>query len=441
MSKKPFEHIENRVREAAENSEPPFDELAWQKMESLLDKEDEKKRPFLWLWFTLPVIFIASIGAYIFISKKQPSGTTTANTNNQAIVQKQTSQQQPNSVSANDQQKNTVADNSSLSVNNNTAQSENNITQQTNSIQNFNSNPDITGVQVITNGNGKAKKTKRNIKASINTTQKNEEVSELNNDVAKDGQNKAANVQNTDAIKNTSEIINAIKISTRDSVLVKTKTPEKNIVEAKNNDAKKATAKQKLSKFYLLASIGIDASSVQLFSFKNSTLSPRYGIGAGFQLTNKISVQTGFYAGHKQYIAGPNDYHAKYGTYLDSVDITKVNANCLIFEIPVSIRYNFLQKPSVVYYVTAGISSFIMKNENYNYNYVVNNNSYATAYTYTGNKNLFSILTLSAGIEKKLTSKFSLQAEPSINIPIAGVGEGNVKLYSTGIQVGIKYIP
>jgi hypothetical protein len=39
MSKKQFDHIENRIREAAENSEPPFDEMAWSRMDALLNKE------------------------------------------------------------------------------------------------------------------------------------------------------------------------------------------------------------------------------------------------------------------------------------------------------------------------------------------------------------------------------------------------------------------
>jgi hypothetical protein len=150
-------------------------------------------------------------------------------------------------------------------------------------------------------------------------------------------------------------------------------------------------------------------------------------------------VQTGFYAGRKKYVAGPDDYNAK-DPYLSTVDITKVTANCLIFEIPVTVRYNFVLRPKTTYYATAGLSSFIMKKEDYNYSY---NTNYSTndqvAHSYTGNKNLFSIATLSVGIERKISKAFSIQAEPSINIPIAGVGEGTVKLYSTDIQVGVKY--
>ena len=50
MSKeKSFEYIERKIKEAAENTQPVFDEQSWAKMETLLDNKD-KRRPLLWLW-------------------------------------------------------------------------------------------------------------------------------------------------------------------------------------------------------------------------------------------------------------------------------------------------------------------------------------------------------------------------------------------------------
>jgi hypothetical protein len=61
--------------------------------------------------------------------------------------------------------------------------------------------------------------------------------------------------------------------------------------------------------------------------------------------------------------------------------------------------------------------------------------------SFTGNKHLFSNMSIGAGIEKRISSSLSLQVEPSISIPLSGVGQGKVKLYSTAILLGIKYIP
>jgi hypothetical protein len=167
----------------------------------------------------------------------------------------------------------------------------------------------------------------------------------------------------------------------------------------------------------------------------------KYDIGIGYQLNKKISVQTGFNISRKKYIAGAGDYNPKAGSYWSTVEIKKVDANCLVFEIPLAVRYNIAKTASAVFYATTGLSSFIMKSEDYDYYYIRNNTWYESSHTYTGNKNLFSVWSLSIGLEKKITSAFSLLAEPSVSIPVSGVGDGRVKLFSAGIQLGAKYQP
>ena len=76
MSKKQFDHIEDRIREAAANSEPPFDEHAWSDMEARLNKDDRRRR-FLFWWFALGVIFIGSGAAYFFFNTPISNNTIT----------------------------------------------------------------------------------------------------------------------------------------------------------------------------------------------------------------------------------------------------------------------------------------------------------------------------------------------------------------------------
>jgi len=139
-------------------------------------------------------------------------------------------------------------------------------------------------------------------------------------------------------------------------------------------------------------------------------------------------LQTGFYVGTKKYVAGPDDYKVKEGSYWNMVQIVKVDAACLVYDIPVTLRYNFLQKPTLTYYLTTGLSSFIMKREDYYYYYIRNYMPHESSYSYTG-------------IEKKLSSAFSLEVEPSVSIPLSGVGDGRVKLYGVALQFGVKYQP
>ncbi len=76
MSEKQFDHIENRIREAAENSEPAFDEYAWTLMEARLDKEDNKRRPIL-IWWGLLIFLIIVVGGLYFSYNNKPSAIRT----------------------------------------------------------------------------------------------------------------------------------------------------------------------------------------------------------------------------------------------------------------------------------------------------------------------------------------------------------------------------
>ena len=65
MSKKSFNDIEQAIKAAIEAHEPAFDEQAWKKMEALLDKEKDRKRPFIfWMWWLLPFLIGAGTISY-----------------------------------------------------------------------------------------------------------------------------------------------------------------------------------------------------------------------------------------------------------------------------------------------------------------------------------------------------------------------------------------
>jgi hypothetical protein len=55
------------------------------------------------------------------------------------------------------------------------------------------------------------------------------------------------------------------------------------------------------------------------------------------------------------------------------------------------------------------------------------------------NKHFFKVINLSAGYERKLNQRFSLQAEPFIKLPTTGVGYGRIKLLSTGLFMSVKF--
>jgi hypothetical protein len=501
MSKKPFDHIENKIREAAENSEPAFEEQAWDKMEAKLNADKERRRgPFMWV--SLAVASFCLLGG-IILYQNHYTQKLTATGNSSVTVSTARNEQQSASIIDNtidnkneSETENINKQNSQLTAKENQVGTKeqsslinDNIPVGTSEKQKINSavknkvnrnrisDNDITNDRVGSDLSNKKdntatvnianKKGKSKIFDSKISTRKNSKTySDVNIRTYSSSQNNKRNIRGKTnaAIKGAEQVdekpvdssieMNETVANNTDnkrSLLAIDKDKKKDSIQKtvtkKNTTAINSSKKEEIKKdpvpkknpWYILASIGADASNVALFSFNNSSVTPRFGIGIGYQINKRISVQTGFYAGRKKYIAGAGDYNDAKDPYLSTVNINKVDANCLIFEIPIAVRYNFILRPKTTYYATAGLSSFIMKKEDYEYYYSANNNNYQLSHSYTGNKNLFSIATISVGIERKLSKAFSIQAEPSINIPIAGVGEGTVKLYSTDIQLGVKY--
>ena len=422
MSKKQSEHIvEEKIKEAAIKSEPPFEDYAWQKMEEKLNKESGKKKYiyaiatffFLFgLFISVPkIIYVNNVSNKINIYSIQNDNSVDNNLNQYQHVS--TNLVSENSLKQNKKLINNSDKNILSVLKNRLHKNEPNEKQASIFKQDY---------QTI-NRKIKSRYTNGYIDYAINADQQKYEV-----------------------IKN-----NNFLLPLNLPVLYSHFVPENFILskEILSNVAmeKKYTVKktqkenEKKSRFYFLTSVGTDMSNVKLFSFKNNSAVFKYGIGVGFDINKKISLQTGFYSSRKKYIAGPQDYKIEKGSYWDMVQLTRVDAACLVYEIPITIRYNFLKKPSFNLYTSAGISSFIMKKEDYYYHYIRYNIPHESPWSYTGNKNLLSILNLNVGLEKKISPVFSFFAEPSISIPLAGVGEGKVKLFSTSFQAGLKYQP
>jgi hypothetical protein len=447
MNKKQFDHIEDRIREAAANSEPPFDEQAWASMEIRLNKE-EKRRRFVFWWFALPVLFIAGVTVLFYYNRPAPEN----NPGGQRAKTTATADEHGTAVKVSDQPS---ASTKSIDVTVNKMLPQKDEMKINLQKANVTKEPSIIEKPASSINQIKTYSTKNNFSKPTISEQPPGSSFALNKKQKLTSQVSGGEISEQDDVA-VKEQVPAVVISPMPAIINKRDTGSvfsKNSTQVKDSSkysiAKVETVgktKQKapdpaMSRLYFLAAAGGEIGSVKLLAFKNNPVTLKYGAGIGYQLTKKVSVQTGFYAGTKKYIAGPGDYNAKAGSYWNMVQIVKVNAACLVYDIPVTVRYNFLQKAGVTYFATTGLSSYIMKKEDYNYYYIRYNTPHESAYSYTGNKSAFSVLNFSAGIEKKLSSALSLQLEPALSVPLSGVGDGRVKLFNAALQFGIKYQP
>jgi hypothetical protein len=441
MSIKQFKDIEQFIKNEAEGYEPPFEEEAWKKMEVLLDKDRDRKKPFFWFWWLLPVLIVGSVGGYLIFNAKPGKNKTheniVAGKNERSVLPGQpqdkvfitgTGKASPVAIgpgtpvkistatdihSARDQQ---FPPGIKSKVSKNILQS---------SPVAYKENVLVNSSKVSDTINSKMKlKVSSNI-ASGDPGQPVNENDRMNNKAGEEKQIKhiPAEAQQTKKGDPLDSIDNLEKI-----------TGPENIAAPKQKISKTSS-----SRFYFIAAAGAEGSGVKLLSAH--TISATGGLTIGYQLNKNLSIQTGFFAGSKKYIAGPGDYNPKAGTYWSTVNITRVSANCMVYEVPLNVRYDFTPAKRLKIFASTGLSSYIMKKEGYHYAY----NSYGYAHfgqaDYTGNQHLFSVLKLAGGIEKNIARNFSLHAAPAVSIPLAGVGEGQVKLYSTELLVGIRYQP
>lgn len=196
-----------------------------------------------------------------------------------------------------------------------------------------------------------------------------------------------------------------------------------------------AGSKRKNS-FSLTLLAGPDISNVKFSSMGNLGLMA--GIQANYYFAERWSISTGLNYTKKYYKARPQDFTAK-GSML-YYDIESIEGNCAMWDIPLNLRYDFSVKPGRRTFVSAGISSYLMTREDYDYYYTYNGYRGSKNWNTDSNSNyLFSVINLSVGREWQIGKKLSLQAEPYLKMPVRGIGNGNIRLNSYGVLLGLKY--
>lgn len=167
------------------------------------------------------------------------------------------------------------------------------------------------------------------------------------------------------------------------------------------------------------------------------------GLSGGLKLTYRVNekwaLATGALVSRKMYKAKPGDYNPV-DDYWTSYDVRNIDAECVIWDIPLNVEYTIWKDQRNAVYLGTGISSIWMPEEKYTYFYKTSSGSWDqwTKEVYGQNHHIFSILNISAGYTHSW-KRFSLQATPYLKVPLKGIGYGRVKLYSAGIHFTIQY--
>ncbi len=421
------EELNNKIKQAPESHAPEYNESAWVKMEALLNKhlplkKDSRKKL---LYIFLLCFFI--IGGTLLLNKEWNWRT-------------------PDQDLKPTKEKSAIANEKKLIIESKNTSS----LKDPKAVKNFaySNRLDKKNLTVLS----KTKLATRSILHTQNPYAINEDEKKSvihQKEIVKNGQLSGAENKEQDktelSLQNHNEKLIIIPVISQKQILKDSLT--NNVESDKTNDPastdvtrKKIANKKFISRFSFSASAGPDASGVGLNNLGKATMS--YGAGIGYNVNKRFAIKSGLYVADKIYSAAPGDYDppASYWTY--NVDLKRVDADCKVYEIPLTVYYSFKEKNHHHWFAALGSSSYLMKKETYNYLYKTQ-----TGYLYRGwslenkNKHYFSVITLSGGYAYRLNKTFSLIAEPYAKIPIQGLGYGKVKLKSTGIMFTISATP
>jgi len=182
----------------------------------------------------------------------------------------------------------------------------------------------------------------------------------------------------------------------------------------------------------------------ELSTVRAARLSPpgtNVGVQLDYRLTRRWRLSTAFLYTVKRYGAAGTDYTVPY-TLPHGWVIDDVSAVCRIIDIPLNLRYDLWQRPRYQVFASAGLSSLLMKREQYTYDYAPVYGRPVPSYAFevdNGSRHLLKVLNLSVGYERLLGPRWSVQAEPFVKLPLAGVGYGAVRLRSAGVFFSLRY--
>lgn len=414
----------------------------WEKMSRELDKvlprEKRKKRPAAW-WWLFPLLVAGVIG-YTWFSGNDTTpagGQPSAQAVPSAVPSPKPSQPVTTQQAA--PEKNTAAAQGNTSLHNDHA-----------------SGPDkLPGITGNTSAQKNIRSTGIPAASSINNTQagtatvvtkegvrKNEATSTNNHSVTEQaGTAVKTDIPATQNNNTGTQPFTQQPVASSPAIKDSTATAnEQSATTAENSAATRVTVRRPGKGFSVGIVAGTDISTVK-FRYGN-TPGLNIGLLAGYHFSNTWSLHTGLIYTQKNYKLAGQDFHAPKGSWASYYKILTVEGDCRMWELPLLARYTFAPGKTTrnQYFISTGLSSYFMKRENYEYYYYYQNNPATRNASYpSGNTHVLSIVHLSAGMEKKLSKTLSLQVEPYAKIPLAGVGVGQIRLSSFGVNFGLQF--
>lgn len=165
------------------------------------------------------------------------------------------------------------------------------------------------------------------------------------------------------------------------------------------------------------------------------------GTRVGYQFANKFEISAGVAYSRKIYRGGGKAYTMEGGWYVD-IEPMRMDAKCDVIEIPIGMSYYINGFRNNGMFVDLGVNSYMMHSEWYGFNYddaLIRPERYEEVNEEAANSHLIGVGRIAVGYQKILSNKTSFQVAPYLQFPLTGIGAGQVSVYSTGVQLAVKF--
>lgn len=186
--------------------------------------------------------------------------------------------------------------------------------------------------------------------------------------------------------------------------------------------------------------IGYSPDLSSISGNKTTKVGTNYSALIEWRMSPKWTINGGIIKSMKYYDAYPEQYNWPANWKKPPNPLIEIIATCNMLDIPINLRYDFKSTQNKTFFVSSGITSYVMLKEKYEYEYENNDDPSIKWKKWegsTGNYKL-GVLNLSAGMEFITKKKVSFQLEPYSKISLMDIGFGKVKLNSFGLLISSK---
>lgn len=431
MSKRSPEDLDKLFQQEPEQYPFPYNEASWTEMEKLLDKDDHRR--FLWWWF-FGFGGLILIGSIFFFGKSE-TNVVDANLNfdQKEIVENQSTNSEIQTLESPGLKE---EDNSNIILNKN-GSNNSNILEEFN--PNYNTQQNIYKKQESQLEQSSDDVVFSKVENSNHSLIDSFGVKENTFDTELLLEKKKAVSSKIDSVNTLLNSSLVTPIASLEIFLSKEKMLlEIPFLEKRENDVKTTLPSKNKNKVLFGVLVGAESTGVNINNF--SQLNWKVGAQLEYRFFNRFSASIGANFIKKRYGAKGSDYQPDDGSWLYDVSPQTVDAVCDILEVPINI--GFFQKGynKNGFYSKLGFSSFFMLEEHYWYSYEIQVPGQIKYWRgYNENRHWFGIGEIYVGYQQVLSPITTMQIEPYFQIPLAGVGNGKVELWSVGMNVKLNF--